>query len=238
MISPQKTYRMMEWEFHVPPEARFNINVDAALQASQEAGAECIMFYTQDCWGYAFYPTQVSVRHPNLTFDLYGKEVELAHAKGISAATYYSLQFNYQVVHSHPDWGWVNQEGKQQKLRWPIACLDSPYRQMVLGMMEEIFSRYPSDMLFLDSFGIQFWMYHSQGLDPFCFCRYTEEAWNKDHPGDPYREGFKTREGWERRYQWHQRRTMNEMLDAILAIARKHRPGITLVTQRRTRAIS
>ncbi len=228
MISPQKTYRMMEWEFQVPPEAKFNINLEAALQASQEAGAESIMFYSQDCWGYAFYPTQVSVRHPNLTFDLYGKEVELAHAKGISAVTYYSLQFNHQIVHSHPDWGWVNQEGKQQKLRWPIVCLDSPYRQIVLGMMEEIFSHYPSDMLFLDSFGIQFWMYHSQGLDPFCFCRYTEEAWNQDHPGDPYREGFKTREGWERRYQWHQRRTTNEMLDAILAIARKHRPGIPL----------
>ena len=132
------------------------------------------------------------------------------------------------MVLSHPDWGWVNQEGKQQKLRWYIPCLDSPYRQIVLGMLEEIFSHYPSDMLFLDFFGIQFWLYHSQGLDPFCFCRYTEEAWNKEHPGDPYREGFKTREGWERRFQWHQRRTMNEMLDSILAIARKHRPRITL----------
>ena len=67
-------------------------------------------------------------------------------------------------------------------------------------MMDEIFSRYEVDELFLDIFGIQFAMYNQNGINPFCFCRHTEEAWTKEHPGDPYREGFKTREGWERAF--------------------------------------
>ena len=224
MISPLKTYRMMEWEFHTPPEETFDINLEAAVSASRDSGTESQLFYTQDHWGHSFYFSDVAVRHPHLTYDLFGREVSLARKAGMSIVAYYSLQFNNQIVLSHPDWGWVNEEGEQQKLRWYVTCLDSPYRQYVLGMMNEIFSRYEVDELFVDIFGIQFVLYHGDGRNPFCFCKYTEEAWNREHPGDPYREGFKTQEGWERRYQWHQKRTMSDMLDEIISAVRKHRP--------------
>ncbi len=228
IVSPEKTYRMMEWEFHTPPQENFNINWDAAMTAARDAGAESMMFYSQDHWGYAFYSSDVAVRHPHLQGDLFGTEVALARKLGMSVVCYYSLQFNNQNILSHPDWGWVNEKGEQQDLRWYIACLDSPYRQYVLGMMDEIFSRYEVDELFLDIFGIQFVLFHSSGRDPFCYCRHTEESWNKDHPGDPYREGFHTREGWERRYQWHQKRSMVDILDEITGIARKHRPNVII----------
>ena len=64
-------------------------------------------------------------------------------------------------------------------------------------MIREICARYKVDELFIDIFGIQFYRYHSRGDDPFCFCKFTEEAWNREHPGDSYRQGFKTREGWK-----------------------------------------
>jgi len=228
IISPEKTYRMMEWEFHTPPQAHFQIDVEGAVKAARDAGAESLMFYTQSHWGYALYPSDSAVRQPNLDFDLFGREVSLARQYGISSTAYYSLQFNNQGVIAHPDWAWVNEAGEKQTLRWYIPCLDSPYRQYVLSMMDEIFSRYEVQELFLDIFGIQFHQYHSGGRNPFCFCKYTEEAWNQDHPGDPYREGFKTRDGWERRYRWHQKRTMTDMLDEIITVARKYRPGLLI----------
>jgi hypothetical protein len=228
LVSPERTYRAMEWEFHTPPEQTFDINLDGAIAAARDAGAESLMFYTQDHWGYAFYPSDSAVRHPHLKFDLFGSECSLARKAGISTIAYYSLQFNNQCAISHPDWAWVNAEGVPQRFygRWRIVCLDTPYRQYVLSMMDEVFSGYEVDELFLDIFGIQFAMYNGSGLNPFCFCRHTEDAWNKEYPGDPYREGFKTREGWERRFQWHQRRTMTDMLDEIIARARKHRPNL------------
>ncbi len=227
IISPLKTYRMMEWESHTPPEEHFNINFEAALRASRDAGAETVMFYSQDHWGYAHYLSDVAVRHPHLKVDNLGTEVAIAKKLGMSAATYYSLQFNHQMVMNHPDYGWVNEKGEQQRWdqRWYVVCLDSPYRQYVLGMMNEIFSRYEIEELFLDIFGIQFVAYHSSGRSPFCFCKYTEEAWNKDHPGDPYRQGFKTPEGYEARYQWAEKRSMTDILDEIIATARKYRPN-------------
>ena len=228
MIPVEKTYRMMEWECHTPPAENFNINVEDAVRAARRSGAEGLMFYTQGHWGYALYLSDFAVRHPHLNYDLFGTEVSLARKHGISATAYYSLQFNNQCVLSHPDWGWVNEKGEQQNDRWYITCLDSPYRQYVLSMMEEIFTRYDVQELFLDIFGIQFVLYHVVGRNPFCFCKYTEDAWNKEHPGDPYREGFKTREGWEKRYLWHQKRTMTDMLDEIIAAARKHRPDVLI----------
>ena len=68
----------MEWEFHTPAQQTFDINVEGAIAASRDAGAESLMFYTQDHWGYAFYPSDSAVRHPNLKFDLFGTECALA----------------------------------------------------------------------------------------------------------------------------------------------------------------
>jgi hypothetical protein len=67
----------MEWEFHTPARQTFDINVEAAVAASHDAGAESLMFYAQDHWGYAFYPSESAVRHPNLKFDLFGSECTL-----------------------------------------------------------------------------------------------------------------------------------------------------------------
>jgi hypothetical protein len=229
-VSPDRTYRAMEWEFHTPAQQNFDINVEAAIAASRDAGAESLMFYAQDHWGYAFYPSNSAVPHPNLKFDLFGTESTLARKAAISVTCYYSLQFNNQSATAHPDWAWTNGDGSEERFygRWHVMCLDSPYRQYVLSMMDEIFSRYEVDELFLDIFGIQFVMYNRSGISPFCFCKYTEDAWHKEFPHDPYREGFKTREGWTRRYQWHQRRTMVDMLDEIIGTVRRHRPNVLI----------
>lgn len=228
LVSPARTYRAMEWEFHTPPQQTFNIDIEGAIAAARDAGAESLMLYTQDHWGYAFYPSDSAVRHPHLQFDFFGTECSLARKAGISPIAYYSLQFNNQCAISHPGWALTKEDGLPQRWgdRWHIMCLDSPYRQYVLAMMDEIFSRYEVDELFLDIFGIQVATYNISGQSPFCFCNYTEEAWNKEYPGDSYREGFKTRDGWERRFEWLQRRSMTDMLDEIIAIARKHRPNL------------
>jgi len=228
IIPPEKTYRMMEWSLHFPPQGRFEFNLEEAMKQAREAGTESILFYAQDHWGYALYPSDRGVRHPNLSFDFLGKELDLARQQGISAVAYYSLQFNHQLILTHPDWGWVNEKGEPQRYRWNVPCLDSPYRQYALGMMDEIFSRYEVGELFLDVFGLQCLLYQREDHDPFCFCKYTQEAWEREHPGDNYREGFKTREGWDQRFQWVQRRTMIEMLDEIIVTVRKHRPKVII----------
>ena len=228
MIHPDKTYRMMEWESHTwPGETRYDMNIDAAMAAAKDAGAEGMGLYTQDTWGYAFYPTDVGARREGLKFDMFKKQAEAAHNHGLSVVAYYSLQFNHRAVELHPDWAWVDSNGKPRRMRWFQTCLDTPYRSWVLGMVDEISSRYEVEEMFIDAFGRQLNGYHSgQYDDPFCYCQHTQDAWDKDHPGDPYREGMKTREGWLARYRWMVKRSTLDMLDEMMATGRKHRPSL------------
>jgi hypothetical protein len=228
MVPIDRTYRLMEWEFHNPPSARFDIDIEGAVKASADAGAEALTLYTQDTWGYAFYPTDVGIRHPSLEGDLFGRELEAAHRHGLAVCAYYCLQLNEQCVRSHPDWAWINERGEAERVRWHFTCMDSPYRDYVLGMVTEIVARYPIEELFLDVFGQQFAYYSNGERGLFCFCRHTEEAWNRDHPGDPYRPGFFSRDGWLARYRWHEKRTMIDLLDSIRSIVGTGRPGMLL----------
>ncbi len=228
MVAPDKTYRMMEWEFHTPVGASFDIDIEGAVKASVDAGAESLMFYTQDTWGYAFYPTDAGVRHPSLDYDLFGREVEIAHEHGLSVCAYYCLHLNEQCYRAHPDWAWTNDRGEAERVRWHFVCMDSPYREHVLAMIEEIVSRYPVEELFLDVFGQPFAYYSNGERGLFCFCKHTEAAWDRDHPGDPYRPGFSSRDGWAARYRWHEKRTMLDLLDSIRSILRGGKHGTLL----------
>ena len=89
IIPPEQTYRMMEWSLHFPPQGKFEFNLEEAMRLAREAGTESMLFYAQDCWGYALFPSDVGVRHPNLTFDFFGKQVSLARKERMSTVAYY-----------------------------------------------------------------------------------------------------------------------------------------------------
>ena len=139
LILPDKTYRTMELSLHLPPEGLFDIDVPAVMGRARDAGTESVLIYAQDHWGYAHYLSDVGVRHPNLRGDFFGSQVAEARKLGMSVIGYYSLQFNTQIVLSHPDWGWVDEKGEPERWRWNVTCLDTPYRQYVLGMIDDSF---------------------------------------------------------------------------------------------------
>jgi hypothetical protein len=104
VVPPNRSYRVMEWECHTPPEGNFDVNVENAVKSAHDAGAESLMLYSQDHWGYAFYPTDTGVRHPHLKGDFLGSQVSIARKLGMSVICYYSTRFNNQAVLNHPDW--------------------------------------------------------------------------------------------------------------------------------------
>ncbi len=225
VVLPNKAYRSFEWEDQYPPGAKLDVNWAAAMEATRETGAECVMVYAKCEWGWAYYPTKVGFRHPHLEGDLFGTEVGLARKNGLSVICYYALGWDNEAGLRHPDWIWRDEKGEQHGWRWYVPCLDSPYRQFVLGMLEEIFSNYDIDELWLDDYGIKFGEFYGTGHDPLCFCGYTEEAWNQEHPDDLYRAGMNRREGWMRRFRWHEKRTMLDFLDEVIALGRRLRPN-------------
>ena len=51
IIPPEKTYRMMEWSLHFPPQGKFDFNLEGAMKMTREVGTESVLFYAQDHWG-------------------------------------------------------------------------------------------------------------------------------------------------------------------------------------------
>jgi hypothetical protein len=214
-----KTYRMLEWEDQYPPSAHLDVDWAAAMEATRRTGVQSVMVYAKDEWGWAYYPTKIGFRHPHLEGDLFGREVELARRNGLSVVGYYALGWDNEAGIRHPSWIWRDEQGTQQSvgLGWYIPCLDTPYRQFVLGMVREVFSNYKIDELWLDDYGIPFGAFYHTDRNPLCFCGYTEEAWNQEHPDDPYQAGMNSREGWVARYQWYEKRVMIDFLNEVMA---------------------
>jgi hypothetical protein len=232
IVLPNKTYRSLEWEDQYPPTAKLDVNWPAAMQATRETGAQCVMVYAKCEGGWAYYPTKVGFQHPHLEGDLFGTEVDLAHQNGLSAIGYCALGWDNQAGLNHPDWIWRDDQERQEHgwgYAWYIPCLDSPYRQYVLGMLEEIFTNYPNDELWLDDYGVKFHQFYWSNKSPLCFCGYTEAAWNREHPDDPYRAGLNDRDGWVRRLKWHEKRIMIDFQDEVIALGRKLRPNCLIL---------
>ncbi len=166
------------------PSGNFHIKVEDALKAARDAGAESMMFYSQDHWGYrSTRPKWASVtRISKVIFS--AKKWRSARQTGDVGGLLLRLQFNNQCVLKHPDWGWANENAEQQRMRWYITCLDSPYRQYVFSMMHEILSRYEVDELFLDIFGIQFHTYHERSGSVLLLQTHPAGL-EREHPGRP-----------------------------------------------------
>lgn len=228
IVPPNKTYRTLEWEDNYPPSAHLDVNWATAMEATRETGAQCVMVYAKCEWGWAYYPTKIGFRHPHLEGDLLGTEVDLARKNGLSVICYYELGSDNEAGLRHPDWITRDEKGEYGRTFY-YPCLDSPYRQFVLGMLEEIFSNYEIDELWLDDYDLNAYGFYGTGNSPLCFCGYTEEAWNQEHPDDLYRAGMNGRDGWLRRVRWQEKRTMLDFLDEVIALGRRLRPNCLIL---------
>ena len=43
-ILPDKTYRMMELSLHIPPEGKFDIDLEGVVKSARDTGAESLLF--------------------------------------------------------------------------------------------------------------------------------------------------------------------------------------------------
>jgi hypothetical protein len=76
IVPPNKTYRSLEWEDQYPPSAKLDVNWPAAMQATRDTGAQCVMVYAKCEWGWAYYP-------PKLVFNILTSKVIFSRPKWI-----------------------------------------------------------------------------------------------------------------------------------------------------------
>ena len=181
-------YKQVHLDFHTSPDIE-NIgshfskeNFQAALKL---AHADSITVFAKCHHGVCYYPTEVGVMHPKLSFDLTGAMVEAAHEIGVRAPVYITAGWSHYDAEKHPEWIIVNQDGSKRSsvpfdenadsstpkphCHWMTLCLSdgNEYTKHIYELTEEVCRRYKNlDGLFYDICTI----------GEACYCDYCKKS--------------------------------------------------------------
>ena len=134
------------------------VDFDAGVFADtlSQAHVDYVTVFAKCNLGFAYYPTAVGTVHPGMKVpDMLGPMVEACHGRGIRVAAYINTGLDHENALRHRDWCKVTKDGRVYRMQemgsfFRTMCLASGYRRNVLGMAEEVLTRYPVDGLFLD----------------------------------------------------------------------------------------
>ncbi|RAV10925.1 alpha-amylase family protein [Paenibacillus contaminans] len=135
----------------------FGVNFDAKrfAQTLKDAKVDFINAFAKCNLGFAYYPTKIGLPHPHLKFDMLGQIIEECHKLDIGVAAYFNVGLDHEMARKHREWCLVNKdgqiiEGDRTANFFRLMCLNSGYRDYLLGMIKEVAEMYPIDGIFLD----------------------------------------------------------------------------------------
>lgn len=149
------------------------------FQSALEKGCvNSITLFSKCHHGWSYHPTKANEMHPNLRFDLLGKQMEAAHEMGVKTPVYLSAGLDEKAARRHPEW---IVRMKDEAMLWTKSflepgyhklCLNTPYLNDLLAQIKEVCENYDVDGIFLDIVGVQ----------P-CYCRscrktMEQEGWD------------------------------------------------------------
>ena len=169
------------------------LSVEQYENCFRKAGIDHAVVYCKDHWGTCYYPTQLGMSHPAISFDLVGEVGEMLHRIGAEFTAYYSVGFDEHAARNNPQWVARDPQGqmlRHPKLaprpRWRRLCLETDYMEFMHEHLAEIFQRYDADSVFLDILGHPHGTYWGAYL---CYCDNCQRVFSKRYgyeiPHDP-----------------------------------------------------
>lgn len=177
----------IHYDMHTPEKVEgvgSGFDPEAFAEAVQQAGAECVCFFSRCAYGWSYYPTEVGLPHPHLERDLFGDGVKALKARGIRVLAYYAIDnIPARMAEAHPEWRVRTADGQLAKGHHNSAfvCVFSRFpEELMIPQFCEIAERYPVDGFFLD--GVY------QYFSNVCYCEHCRQAFGREipkEPGDP-----------------------------------------------------
>ena len=170
------------FDFHSHPAAPIaqRPQYDDVANQLADVGVGEVTFHAKCHMGFAYYPSDVGTRHPNLTEDVFGKLVEACKRRGLKVMGYYSFGIDGQAGQQRPEWLKQLHDGPHVWRDWfAYVCPFTGYAdELALPQVEEIVSRYAIDGLWFDTMSA--WA-------P-CFCEHCVAAFRAQHGDAPPRD--------------------------------------------------
>lgn len=154
--------RAIHLDFHTMPgicDVGSSFDANEFVQTLESIDVDYITVFALCNLGFAYYPTKIGTVHPSLKRDLLGEMVKACKEKGIKIAAYFNVGIDHEHALRHREWCKVNKEGQvynfREKGHWfRNLCLNTGYRDYLLGMVNEVLESYPVDGIFLDCFDV------------------------------------------------------------------------------------
>lgn len=150
--------RAVHLDFHTMPgieDIAANLDPAELARTLADARVDYVNVFAKCNLGFAYYPTKIGIGYPGLEFDLLGRTIEECQQRGIGVTAYFNVGLDHEMARLHRDWTVVNDDGQviygdRTQNFFRNLCLNTPYRDYLLGMITEVVQAYPIDGIFLD----------------------------------------------------------------------------------------
>jgi len=137
------------------PDVGAGFDAEAFADRLKACGVDYVVFHARCNLGMAYYNTKVGIRHPSLTYDLFGALAEACQQRGIALSAYINVGLSHEEGLRHRDWLVLTPEGytylpDRMNHFMRMMCYNTGYGDHVVEMVREIVSNYPVAGLFLD----------------------------------------------------------------------------------------
>jgi len=137
------------------PDVGANFDAEAFTDRIKRCGVDQLTFHARCNLGMAYYNTKIGIKHPSLKYDLFGKLSDACKRKDIALIAYINGGISSAEGILHRDWTTLYFDGRE--IREPhftpfvrTMCYNSPYRDHLIAMVEEIAHNYPVSGFFID----------------------------------------------------------------------------------------
>jgi hypothetical protein len=168
---PPGPWRKVHIEYHTSrhmPRLAEHFDADAFGDQLLAAHINGATVFAKDMYGYCYYPSSLGPMHPNLSFDLLGRQVAALRKRKIQVLAYYMTTLNPQLAESHPEWlnaprPPVSAPSNSEKTsaidrgynpwEWSFSFAQENFVKGELARLKELVSRYELDGVWLDGIG-------------------------------------------------------------------------------------
>ena len=138
------------------PDVGENFDVEAFISRIKSFNVDYLTIHARSNQGMALYDTKIGIKYPSLKYDLFGKIARACKREGIALAAYLNGGISSAEGLRNREWTTLYFDGRS--LREPrltawvrTMCYNTPYRDHLISMVEEIATNYPVSGFFIDS---------------------------------------------------------------------------------------
>lgn len=155
-------FRQIHLDFHTSPligDIGAEFDAEEFADTLKKAHVNSINLFTKCHHGMYYYPTAVGTMHPELTFDLFGAQVQVCRENKIRPVAYTCVSWNEDWAKRHLEWLMVNTEGiwgnkkpfDNSYYSWKCICYNNKdYQEILKAEMKEVYDRYHPDGFWID----------------------------------------------------------------------------------------